>query len=217
LKTIMTTPTTKKTRGRPKSTGPKLPAKSKAKPRAKANPAAPATNSLPTNPFAFEVLELASAQNTNAKKVEVLRNYEHESIKTVFIWNFDGSVVSLLPPGPVPYGETNAQTTFAGTLSDNIAKEAAGGESATGQDLDGRNKTSIRREYQNFYHFVKGGNDTLSTTRREMMFIQMLEGLHPKEAEILVLIKDKDLETKYKVSLENVKQAYPDMTWGWRG
>jgi hypothetical protein len=194
-----------------------LPAKSKAKPRAKANPAAPATNSLPTNPFAFEVLELASAQNTNAKKVEVLRNYEHESIKTVFIWNFDGSVVSLLPPGPVPYGETNAQTTFAGTLSDNIAKEAAGGESATGQDLDGRNKTSIRREYQNFYHFVKGGNDTLSTTRREMMFIQMLEGLHPKEAEILVLIKDKDLETKYKVSLENVKQAYPDMTWGWRG
>ncbi len=213
----MTTPTTKKTRGRPKSTGPKLPAKSKAKPRAKANPAAPATNSLPTNPFAFEVLELASAQNTNAKKVEVLRNYEHESIKTVFIWNFDGSVVSLLPPGPVPYGETNAQTTFAGTLSDNIAKEAAGGESATGQDLDGRNKTSIRREYQNFYHFVKGGNDTLSTTRREMMFIQMLEGLHPKEAEILVLIKDKDLETKYKVSLENVKQAYPDMTWGWRG
>ena len=124
------------------------------------------------------------------------------------------SVVSLLPPGPVPYGETNAQTTFAGTLSENIAKEAAGGESATGQDLDGRNKTSIRHEYRNFYHFVKGGNNELSTTRREMIFINMLQGLHPKEAELLCLVKDKDLESKYTVSLENVKQAYPNMTWG---
>ena len=219
----MTTPTTKKTRGRPKSTGPKLPAKTKATPRAKAAPKeeivkpAPATNSLPVNPFIFEILELADAQKTNAKKVEVLRNYEHASLKTVLVWNFDSSVVSLLPPGEVPYGETNAQTTFAGSLSENIAKEAVGGESATGQDLDGRNKTSIRHEYNNFYHFVKGGNNSLTTTRREMIFINMLQGLHPKEAEILVLIKDKDLETKYSISIDNVKQAYPQMTWGWRG
>ena len=94
----MTTPTTKKTRGRPKSTEPKLPAKAKAKPRAKANPAAPATNSLPVNPFIFDILELVDAQKTNAKKVEVLKNYEHDSIKTIFVWNYDSSVVSLLPP-----------------------------------------------------------------------------------------------------------------------
>jgi len=212
----MTTPTTKK-RGRPaKSAGAKLPAKSKAKPRVKATPAAvaPATNSLPVNPFIFEILELVDAQKTNAKKVEVLQNYEHESIKTVFVWNYDSSVISLLPPGPVPYGETNAQTTFAGTLSENIAKEAAGGESATGQDLDGRNKTSIRHEYKNFYHFVQGGNPSLTTTRREMIFINMLQGLHPKEAEVLCLVKDKDLGSKYNISFDNVKQAYPNMTWG---
>ena len=218
----MTTPTTKKTRGRPKGSGPKLPAKTKANPRVKAAPAvketpaavAPDTNSLPTNPFIFEILELLDAQKTNAKKVEVLRNYEHDSIKTIFVWNYDSSVISLLPPGPVPYGETNAQTTFAGTLSENIAKEAAGGESATGQDLDGRNKTSIRHEYKNFYHFVQGGNNSLTTTRREMIFINMLQGLHPKEAEVLCLVKDKDLESRYKVSIDQVKQAYPNMTWG---
>ena len=214
---MTTQTTTPKKRGRPKSTGPKLPAKAKAKPRVKGDAEvkpAPATNSLPVNPFIFEILELASAQKTNAKKVEVLKNYEDPSIKTVFVWNFDASIVSLLPPGPVPYGETNAQTTFAGTLSENIAKEAAGGESATGQDFDGRNKTSIRHEYKNFYHFVKGGNNELSTTRREMIFINMLQGLHPKEAELLCLVKDKDLQSKYSVSLENVKQAYPNMTWG---
>ena len=47
-----------------------------------------------------------------------------------------------------------------------------------------------------------------------MIFINMLQGLHPKEAEILVLVKDKDLGTKYNVSLDNVKQAYQDIQWG---
>ena len=214
---MTTTKTTPKKRGRPakSTTGPKLPAKSKAKPAPKPRtPAAPATDSLPINPFIHEVLSLADAQNSNAKKVEVLKNYEHDCLKVLFVWNFDSSVISLLPPGEVPYGESNAQTTFAGTLSDNIAREAAGGESATGQDLDGRNKTTIRREYQNFYHYVQGGNGSLSTVRREMMFIDLLQGLHPKEAEILVLVKDKDLGTKYDVSLDNVKQAYQDIQWG---
>ena len=215
---MTTTPTPKK-RGRPKGSGAKLPSKAKAKPRVKEAPVekpVPATDSLPVNPFVFEILDLVSAQKSNAKKVEVLKNYEHDCVKTVFVWNFDSSVVSLLPPGEVPYGETNAQTTFAGTLSDNIAKEAAGGESATGQDLDGRNKTSIRHEFKNFYHFVQGGNNDLTTTRREMIFINMLQGLHPREAEILVLIKDKDLQTKYNITIDNVKQAYPDITWGGR-
>ena len=47
-----------------------------------------------------------------------------------------------MPEGDVPYGDGEKQQIFSGTLSDNIAREAAGGESATGQDLDGRNKTS---------------------------------------------------------------------------
>ncbi len=171
---------------------------------------------LPVNPFVFEILDAASSQRSKAKKVEALRKYEHPSVKMIFVWNFDESVISLLPPGPVPYGETNAQTTFAGTLSDNLIKEAQGGESATGQDLDGRGKTSLRREYQNLYHYVKGGNDKLTTTRREMMFINLLEGLHPRESEILILTKDKKLTDKYKIPLDVVKEAYPKMTWGGR-
>jgi hypothetical protein len=172
--------------------------------------------SLPQNPFIYEILELASKQRSNAKKVEVLKTYEHDSLKSILIWNFDESVISLLPEGEVPYGGATEQTVYAGTLSENLSKEAAGGESATAQDLNGRGRTSLRREYQNLYHFVKGGNDTLSTIRREMMFINILEGLHPKEAEILILIKDKNLQNKYKITLENVKEAYPDITWGGR-
>ena len=173
-------------------------------------------DTLPTNPFIFEILELASKQRSNAKKVEVLKTYEHDSLKTIFIWNFDESVVSLLPEGDVPYANAEEQTVYYGTLSENLSKEADGGESATGQDLDGRGRTSLRREYQNLYHYVQGGNGSLSTIRREMMFINLLQGLHPKEAEVLILTKDKRLSNKYKITLENVKEAYPDILWGGR-
>jgi hypothetical protein len=171
---------------------------------------------LPPNPFVYEVLELASKQRSAAKKVEVLKKYEHDSLKSIFIFNFDETVISLLPPGEVPYGDAEDQSVFSGTLSENIAAEARGGESATGQDMDGRGKTSLRREWQNLYHFVKGGNDSLNNIRREMMFINLLRGLHPLEAEVLILIKDGELESKYKITLQNVKDAYPDIQWGGR-
>ena len=171
---------------------------------------------LPTNPFVFEVLELASKQRSNAKKVEVLKTYEHDSLKAIFIWNFDETVLSLLPEGPVPYGDVKDQNVYSGNLSDNLSREARGGESATGQDLNGRGRTSLRREFQNLYHYVQGGNNSLTTIRREMMFINLLEGLHPKEAEVVILTKDKKLSDKYKISFENVKEAYPDIRWGGR-
>ena len=122
----------------------------------------------------------------------------------------------MLPEGEVPYGDSDDQSIYSGTLSENISKEAKGGESATGQDLDGRGKTSLRREYSNLYHFIKGGNDSLSSIRRETMFINMLRGLHPREAEVLILVKDKRLTDRYNITLEVVKEAYPDINWGGR-
>jgi len=171
---------------------------------------------LPINPFVFEVLDLVSKQRTDAKKVEALKIYEHDSLKAIFIWNFDESVISMLPTGPVPYADTRDQNVYSGNLSDNIVKEAAGGEVATRQDLLGQGKTSLRKEYRNLYHYIKGGNDALSTIRRESMFINLLQGLHSREAEILILTKDKQLTNKYNIKFEIVKEAYPDITWGGR-
>ena len=181
---------------------------------AKRTPAKPVE--LPVNPFVFEILELASSQRSSAKKVEVLKKYEDNSVKSVLIWNFDDSVISVVPEGEVPYGDPNEQSAYDGSLSQNIANEMKGGQSATGQDLDGRNRTSLRKEWTTLYNFVKGGNDGLSKTRREMMFINLLRGLHPKEAELLCLVKDKLLQTKYKLTKAHVQEAYPDIDWGGR-
>ena len=210
----MTNSTKKTTTRKPRTTNPKTAAK-KASPSAFSVKAS-ANTELPSNPFVFEVLELASAQRSSAKRVEILKKYEDNSIKSVLIWNFDESVISMVPEGEVPYAEPTEQTAYAGSLSENISREMAGGESATGQDLDGRNKTSLRKEWVNLYNFVKGGNDSLTKTRREMMFINILRGLHPKEAEILILVKDGLLTDKYRLTKNMVSEAYPDIQWGGR-
>ena len=149
-----------------------------------------AKQELPPNPFVHEILELVSKQRSRAKKVEILQKYEDLSLKTLFIWNFDDTVISVVPEGEVPYKENEVPI--------------------------GTDHTSLRREYEHLYNFVKGGNDGLSSLRRETMFIQMLEGLHPEEAKILCLVKDKRLQSKYKLTYDVVAEAYPDIQWGGR-
>jgi len=155
---------------------------------AKTTPQSEVNKKLPANPFIHEVFELVVKQKTKQDKVNILKEYSDPSVKAILIWNFDDSVKSAIPEGTVPYKENEVPI--------------------------GTDHTSLRREYRNLYHFIKGGNDSLSSLRRETMFIQMLEGLHPKEAEIICLVKDKNLNQKYKISFDIVKEAYPDIQWG---
>jgi hypothetical protein len=174
---------------------------------------------LPKNPFAFEVLDLVSRQRSSAKKVEILKKYEHPSLKAIFIWNFDESIISMVPEGPVPYSGYSEQTSYSGSLSTKITEDIRRmhetGSFSMGIN-DTQQRTTIRKEFKNFYHFIKGGNDGLNNIRRESMFISILEGLHPLEAEIICLVKDKQLQTKYKITKEIVSEAYPDIHWGGR-
>ena len=174
---------------------------------------------LPPHPFAFEVFDLVSKQRSAAKKAEVLQKYNHPSIRALLIWNFDESVISMLPEGDVPYGDPTEQTVYkGGSLSSKISNEVRDmydkGSLSVADEKQGR--TTIEREYQNFYHFIKGGNDGLKALRRETMFINMLTGLHPLEAEILILVKDKKLSDKYKITKDHVAKAFPQIKWGGR-
>ena len=119
-----------------------------------------------------------------------IRDSRNEALVSILIWNFDETVISMIPEGDVPFTPN---------------------ESPLGTD-----HTSLRREQRNLYHFVKGGNDTLNGIRRETMFIQMLEGLHPNEARIIILAKDGRLDEEYAITYDQVKEAYPDIQWGGR-
>jgi hypothetical protein len=146
---------------------------------------------LPSNPLLSEVLAKVSKQRTKAKKIQVLKENESLHLKSVLIWNFDESVISVLPEGEVPFDKNEAPA--------------------------GTEHTYLAHEYKLLYNFIKGGNDFLKPVKREQLFLQLLEGLHEDEAEVICLMKDKNLTSKYKITKAIVEQAFPDIEWGGRG
>ena len=152
----------------------------------------PATKTvkLPKDALVSEILDAASKQRSKAKKIEILKEYDSPALRAVLIWNFDDSAKSMLPDGEVPYNPNEAPK--------------------------GTDHNRLTSEYKNLYHFVKGGNDRLAPLRRESMFIQLLERLHAEEAEVICLVKDKNLTNKYKITKDVVADAFPDIAWGWR-
>ena len=174
---------------------------------------------LPSNAFVFEIFDLITKERSKSRRVEALRKFEHPSLKALFIWNFDETVISALPPGDVPYASVGEQDAYRGTVSGTVTDAVKKMEELKSNSLGSQDQgqSSIRREFKKFYNFIKGGNDGLSNLRRETIFINIVQGLHPREAEILCLVKDKKLEEKYKaITKELVAQAYPDIKWGGR-
>ena len=138
-----------------------------------------------------EVLQKVSNAKTKSEKVKLLQQYNTNALRAILIANFDESIVSLLPPGEVPYVPNDAP--------------------------EGTEHTVLEKEYRKLYLFFKGGSSTLKQSKREELFIQMLEGLSEGEAEVLVLIKDKKLGKRWKITKACVEQAFPTIQWGNRG
>ena len=151
---------------------------------------------LPPNPLVHEILEAVDSERVRTKKVDLIRTHcNNDGMKMLFIWNFDESVISMLPEGPVPY-------------------QPVDGDQQADPEKGMPQRTTIRNGGRQFYRFVKGGDDQLNKIKRESMFINLLETLHQQEAEILILVKDKQLGSKYSITKEIVAEAFPEITWG---
>ena len=141
---------------------------------------------LPNNPFVFEIFEVWES-NVVGRKVEALKKFEHPCLKTIFIWNFDETVVSMLPEGDVlmqQLMERLDSKELSEKIEDAISKMEELGTHSLGANDQG--KTTLRKEYPKFYNFIKGGNPGLSNLRRETMFINILQGLHPLRHRLFV-------------------------------
>ena len=134
-----------------------------------------------------EVLQKVSNAKTKAQKVKLLEGYNTPALRAILIANFDESVISMLPDGEVPYKKNEAP--------------------------EGTEHTLLAQEYRKLYLFFKGGAN-ISQTRRETLFIQLLEGLHQGEAEVLCLVKDKRIGKRWKITRQCVEQAFPSIQWG---
>ena len=117
------------------------------------------------------------------KKIEVLKKHDTPAMRSLLKAAFDPKIEWDLPEGIPPY----------------IANEAPAGTE----------HTSLLTEAKRLYHFIVGGNNTINKLKKETMFIQMLEGLQEKDAEVLIAIKNKNLNTTFKgLTAQMVKETF---------
>lgn len=130
-----------------------------------------------------EFLNELSKIKTAAKKKEFLQENESRQLKTFLKGAFDKSLKFNLPKGSPPYTPNKESKKGFGSVSS---------------------------EYRFFAKGYEG--DSLTPTVREGKFIKVLESVSPKEAELLILMKDKKLTGKYKgVTLKLVSDAFPTL------
>ena len=131
----------------------------------------------PTLSF-HEILIKVNNAKDKTKKIEVLRRYDTKELRAILKAAFDPKVEFALPKERPPFTINDAPT--------------------------GTEHTWLKQEVNRLYHFIVGGNDELTSMKKETMFVQMLEGLSTDEAELLLNIKYKKLNTVYKGLTEAV-------------
>ena len=143
---------------------------------------------LPDNPLVSELFKAVHGKKDKGGKKELLSQYKRDDVKALLIWNFDKQIKSAIPEGEVPYKKNEAPINSGG-------------------------HTRLVHEWRTLYNFIRGGNDSLSQMKRETMFIQLLESLHESESELLMLVKDKKLQSKYRITRNLVEEVYPEIQW----
>jgi len=145
-------------------------------------------------PLFSEICTKVNNAKDKPAKIKVLQHYRTPALEMFLKGALDPAVEWLLPEGDVPFMPNEAP--------------------------DGTEHTRLSGEMNNMHNYVKlhrdrvgldpvFGNPSLNTARREMMFIQLLEGLHQDEANLLIIAKDKKLSRKYKGLTANaVQEAY---------
>jgi len=135
-----------------------------------------------------EVLQKAHNAKTKAEKIKILQENNSQTLRSIFIINFDDSVVSRLPAGDVPYTPNDAPK--------------------------GTEHTLLEKEGSKLYYYFKGGADNIPQMKIETMFIGLLEGLHASEAEVVVKAMNRELHKRYRITQKVVSEAFPSIEWG---
>ena len=161
--------------------------------------ARPATPKLPVSQTLIsEVLQRVSNAKTKAKKVEILQEYKSAALTKILLCNFAKSIGFVFPSGETPYNPVDRpkgvqhQVLFAEQrIIDKFITKTVNGVKYFG--CSGTTKPALQQ------------------LKKENMWIQILEGLHADEAELLDLVKDKKLTSRYKITRQNVIDAFPEL------
>ena len=134
-------------------------------------------------PLYSEIATKVNNAKDKPRKLKVLRDHDSISLRQVLRGAFDPKIEWALPKGEVPYTVNDAPI--------------------------GTDHTILSQEAKRLYLFIKGGDNTVKQNKRELIFVQLLEGLSAEEAEFLVAVVNKKVNNKYKGFTANlVKEAF---------
>ncbi len=134
-------------------------------------------------PTVHEIFTKINNAKDKTGKIAILKQFDNQAMRQLLKAAFDPKIKFDLPDGNPPY----------------IKNEAPAGTE----------HTSLAAEAKKLYHFVVGGNNSINKLKKETMFIQMLEGLQEDDAEVLMSIKNKNLNNTYKGLTANlVKETF---------
>ena len=130
----------------------------------------------------YEFLLKVSKLKKTQEKVDAIRYNDSIQLRIILQGAFDPSVEWLLPPGEPPY---------------------------TPNDLVDQQHVLIK-DIEKLRYFIKGFYDNLNQTKREQMFVELLERVAPDDAKLLVAIKDKKMPFP-GITIQHVKEGLPGL------
>ena len=132
-----------------------------------------------------EILTKVSSAKTKAEKITILRDHNTLALRNVLKGAFDDTIQFMLPEGEPPFKEANQNTP----------------------------PSSLRKQSPRFRYFVVGGpGERMPKLKIESMFVKLLEAIPPSEAKVVLLMKDKKLDTAYKgITKKLVEEAFPGL------
>ena len=127
-----------------------------------------------------EILDLVKSAKTKQKKVEILRKYHSETLTYILELAFHPNVGWWLPEGAPPYKPSEVL------------------------DTEGR----LYQEARTLPMYLYGNRPDLKKHQRENLFIGLLESIHPKDAELLIAVKDKKVAG---LDVATINEAFPEL------
>jgi hypothetical protein len=159
----------------------------------------PSTPKLPVHQTLIsEVLQRVSNAKTKAKKIEILQEYKSPALTKVLLCNFAPNISFCFPDGKTPY---RALDRPKGVDHQLLISEHRMLEKFIKKEVNG----------VVYYGCSNRTAPQMQQLKKEQLWIQILEALHPEEAAVLDLIKDKKLTTRYKITKQNVIDAFPEL------
>ena len=131
-----------------------------------------------------DVLKQTTKLKTKVDKIAYLRKMNSTPLRDILRINFDDDIVSMLPPGAPPYKKDDMP--------------------------DGMNYSTLQQQYKKFKYFFKGEYTDMNPIKRESMFLELIESIHPDDAQVFIDAKDKSL--KYRgLTKKLVMDSFPNL------